>query len=92
MSHGLVGQRGDQPAMGEATRIGVRLGETKAQNDRIRCLPGVDRLPRIGQRTGPGLPFETVGDIEVAHATISRRKMPFVIERDRGANCTAYKV
>src|SRR6266478_6149018 len=66
--HRFIGQRGDQPAMHESARVGVWRREPEAQDDRIRRLPRIDRLPRIGERTAPGLAFETLGDVGRGHA------------------------
>jgi hypothetical protein len=67
VAHGLVRQCGNQPAMDEAARVGVRLGQPEPQDDRIRGFPGIDRLPRIGQRTRPGLGLKTFGDAGGVH-------------------------
>jgi hypothetical protein len=57
--------------MREPATIGVRLGKPEPEDDRVRRLSRIDRLPWIGERTGPGLAFETFGDIGGGHGWIS---------------------
>jgi hypothetical protein len=79
--------------MDESACVGMRRGQPKAEDERIRRLLGIDRLPRIGQRTTPGLVLETLRDIgngNVEVRDVGERRL--AIERDPRAKCTEYKV
>src|ERR1700684_2067138 len=65
--------------MDESARVGMRRGQPEAEDNRIRRLLRIDRLPRIGQRTMPGLKFETLGNINnghVEHRDVGERVSP----------------
>jgi len=91
-SHRVVGKGGDQPAMDQATAVGVRSCEPQPDDDSLVGPLRIERLPGLGEWTPSGERLEARGDIGRCHSQLAHLTMMIVIEREATAQCTAYKV
>jgi hypothetical protein len=61
--HRIVGERADQPAMGEAAAVAMGMANAQRQNDRAIVGFRIKRLLRIGQRTGAKVTLVAFGHL-----------------------------